>query len=100
MAAFSWRAIAGTVDLGVFRQSGSAGMKLWQRVMGLLAAAMLAACGDDDQTQPDAGQHRDGGPDACTDNPCLHGGSCVVVGSGFACLCTPGHKGEKCEEET
>lgn len=35
--------------------------------------------------------------DPCQTNPCLHGGSCLIEGGGYSCLCPQGYSGESCE---
>ncbi|XP_055074736.2 neurocan core protein [Misgurnus anguillicaudatus] len=35
--------------------------------------------------------------DPCQTNPCLHGGSCLIEGEGYSCLCPQGYSGESCE---
>ncbi|KAI7791035.1 neurocan core protein [Triplophysa rosa] len=35
--------------------------------------------------------------DPCETNPCLHGGSCLMEGEGYSCLCPQGYSGESCE---
>ena len=36
--------------------------------------------------------------DACTPNPCLHGGQCTVSMDGFRCSCTGQHTGTTCQK--
>ena len=38
--------------------------------------------------------------DACRSSPCLHGGQCNTIASGFTCTCRPGTEGQYCEVVT
>ena len=38
--------------------------------------------------------------DNCADSPCLNGGTCTSLESGFECSCARGYKGLKCRKRT
>ncbi|XP_063956529.1 neurogenic locus notch homolog protein 1-like [Lytechinus pictus] len=45
-------------------------------------------------------QDKPTGDDACTSNPCLHGGSCILSkeSPGYSCICLEGYGGDTCQD--
>ncbi|XP_063954969.1 delta-like protein C [Lytechinus pictus] len=52
-----------------------------------------AECSNQDKTPED---------DACSCNPCLHGGTCNLIDDppGYSCTCSEGDEGDICQEST
>ncbi len=64
----------------------------------LWLAALCAACGGT-TAEGHAGSGGEGEPpNACEDDPCQNGATCIEDGASFRCECQPGYSGETCAE--